>query len=129
MITNIKYFLLSVACVAFLNASTKDSDFLLTDVTLVVGNRRIPGGVQSPLAEFVDQKNGDFTHTKSFGGKVISIDVSPVSGLFKACHKQIDFVSSTPEFLMEKINKDYISCVFFEWFPSSKETTHFCYLQ
>lgn len=92
-----------------------------TSLTLVVGNTRKAGGVNTAVAELVGQNEADFTHTQSFGGKVVSIDrgIPPKSlSKKKYPHLCVDFVETPPSGILGKLGNVHPACVFFEWFPS-----------
>ena len=87
-------------------------------LNLVVGNCRRPGGLKESYARLVEQDRADFTHTQSFEGQVISVDICPLQPhLIRYPHVTIDFANATPHDILSKLKK-HPSVVFLEWFPS-----------
>ncbi len=87
-------------------------------LNLVVGNCRRPGGLKESYARLVEQDRADFTHTQSFKGRVISVDICPLQPhLIRYPHLTMDFANATPQDILSKLNT-HPSVVFFEWFPS-----------
>ncbi len=97
-------------------ALSKQSSFLdtqdissLSNATLVVGNVREAGGVEANMSNFVKQSSADFSHTSSFDGHVISVDMGP-------CRTRQPHIQGNWFDLPFKDNSQ--SRIMFEWFPS-----------
>lgn len=96
-------------------------DLLATEdsqLTLVVGNCRRAGGVKESNAKIVEQDKADFTHSKSFEGRVISVDICPLQPHLNYPHLVIDFANTSPDAILSKLNEVRPSRILFEWFPS-----------
>ena len=90
-----------------------------TPLTLVVGNCRRPGGVKESSAILVEQDKADFTHSKSFIGRVVSVDICSLQPhLDKYPHLTIDFAHTSSHEILQKLDNIHPIRVFFEWFPS-----------
>ncbi len=89
-------------------------------LTLVIGNCRRPGGLKDSTAKLVGQDKADFTHTKSFKGRVVSVDICPLRPpyLGKHTHLTIDFAHESPDTILSGLKNISPTRVFFEWFPS-----------
>lgn len=94
-------------------------------LTLVVGNTRQKGWVKPCVAALVGQNEADFTHTNSFPGKVVSVDLYPLSNRSSKRYKHltVDFVNSSPQTLLSKTHNIAPNRIFFEWFPSCQFNT------
>lgn len=103
---------------AFLGLLLVSESFTYEDpsLTLVVGNCRRAGGLKKSYADMVEQDRADFTHTQSFQGRVISVDICPLQPRLDYPHITIDFANASPEAILSKLNTPP-SAVFFEWFP------------
>lgn len=80
---------------------------------VIVGSNRAAGSLIHHVIGIVGQKEGDFSHTKSFPGKrAVSIDPRPCA-LKELEHIEEDFTTTA------KFASDAQQTVLFEWFPGS----------
>ena len=112
---------LILICAVLLGYSLAEKAFAAEDqdFTIVIGNTREPGGVKSSNAVIVKQDSADFTHTRSFTGEVVSIDLFELRSDLKYPHVVVDFVSTPAEEILGKLGRQP-TCAFFEWFPSCR---------
>lgn len=113
----IKNLSLLIFCGLFLfqNPSYASDD---QELTLIVGNTRGKGGLKESVALLVGQDTADFTHTKSFQGRVVSLDIDKLPQEENYEHLVLDFAKTTPSVIFEALGNTHPTRIFFEWFPS-----------
>lgn len=121
-----KFFLFVFLSVFFFQKSTVaseesfESDPAQKQLTLVVGNTRKKGGVKESVAQLVGQEDADFTHTQSFKGRVVSLDLESPHEKKVYDHLVLDFIKTKPDQIIDALGS-HPARIFFEWLPSYVE--------